>query len=173
VIAPDESSAADASSDLYRDFENFNMIETVRSAPLTGIGFGKPFLRPIALPDISAFHPLHEYIPHNSLLWLWSKVTMLGFLAFLYLAVAGTAHGVRAALKIEGSVDSAVFGSLVAFIPMVLVLTYVDITFEPQTTLLFGACLALAGSLGRLIDEYLAEQEALEEDPTGLAADAR
>ena len=51
VIAPDDVSERDASSDIYRDIENYNLVYTIRAEPLTGVGFGKPFYQPAQLPD--------------------------------------------------------------------------------------------------------------------------
>src|SRR5262249_41531672 len=53
VIRPNEVSQRDASSDVYRVIENYNLLYTIRAAPLTGVGFGRPFDQPARLPDIS------------------------------------------------------------------------------------------------------------------------
>ena len=42
-------------STLYRDTENYNLMTTMRTAPLFGVGFGQPFIEFIKLPDISFF----------------------------------------------------------------------------------------------------------------------
>ena len=55
VIAPEQLSEADRNSDLYRQIEAYDIWYTIRSNELFGIGFGRRFLRPIALPDISFF----------------------------------------------------------------------------------------------------------------------
>ncbi len=84
VVAPDSLGAADQSSDQYRDIENYNLNYTIRADPIAGQGFGRPFLRPIPLADISVFE-LNAYLPHNSLLWIWIKMGFLGFVTVLYL----------------------------------------------------------------------------------------
>ena len=45
---------------------------TIKAKPITGLGFGQRFYRPFPLPDIS-FFPFYEYMPHNSVLWIWIK----------------------------------------------------------------------------------------------------
>lgn len=149
IILPDSAGADDVSSDLYRDIENFAMITTVRSEPLTGIGFGNPFLRPIPLPDISFFE-FYEYIPHNSIMWMWTKVGIVGFLAFLFLFASATGIGVRATSRLPDPLDAVIVGSFAAYIPMVFVVAFVDITFDAQTTTLLGAAMAAVASAERL-----------------------
>ncbi|HZU70445.1 MAG TPA: hypothetical protein VFA09_24450 [Ktedonobacteraceae bacterium] len=81
VFHPDPS---DAASNLYRDTENFDLIYTARLNPL-GLGFGKPFLEPIPLIDISKDDPVYNFIPHNTIYWVWMRLGPLGYLALWYL----------------------------------------------------------------------------------------
>ncbi len=84
VIAPGQLSLEDQSSDLYRQIEAYDIWYTIRSNELFGVGFGQQFLRPWQLPDIS-FFVFWEYMPHNSILWIWMKMGIGGFMAMLYL----------------------------------------------------------------------------------------
>ncbi|MEI6042754.1 MAG: O-antigen ligase family protein [Chloroflexota bacterium] len=68
----------DANSDLYRTVEKNNVIMTIKTAPLTGIGFGQPFIRFIEFIDLEGF-TLQNYTPHVQVLWLWLKVGMFGW----------------------------------------------------------------------------------------------
>ncbi len=141
VLQPDASTEKDASSDLYREIENFNLNVTVRSNPVLGIGFGRPFLQPIRLPDISFFE-FAPYIPHNSVLWIWTKVGFIGFVSFLYSIAVGTAAGVRAAIRERDPDNAAMIAVMAAYLPMTLVLAFVEITFDASTTVLLGVALA-------------------------------
>lgn len=67
-------------SNLYRDFENYNLAQTSMSAPIMGIGFGQKYDQPIKLVKIP--FPLAEYIPHNEILWLFVKMGAVGFFLF-------------------------------------------------------------------------------------------
>ena len=58
----------DDASNEYRLIENVNIMYTIKSAPLTGVGFGNKFLVLVPLPDIS-FFVWCEYITHNSIMW--------------------------------------------------------------------------------------------------------
>lgn len=149
IVQPETSPEKDQSSDLYREIENFNLNATIRENPILGIGFGQPFLKPIPLPDISFFE-FWEYIPHNSVLWVWTKVGIVGFLAFLYTFALGIARGIRAAAHMRDPDDLALVATIAAFIPMTLVVAFVDITFDGQTLVLLAIALALVGSAERL-----------------------
>ncbi len=81
VFHPDPTSAA---SNLYRDIEDYDLKYTVKLNPL-GLGFGKPFLQPIPLPDISKDDPVYNFIPHNTIYWVWMRLGPIGYLALWYL----------------------------------------------------------------------------------------
>ncbi|MDI6802819.1 MAG: O-antigen ligase family protein [Bacteroidota bacterium] len=67
-------------SNLYRDFENYNLAQTVKRAPAIGIGFGNKYDQPVMLTKIP--FPLQEYIPHNEIYWLFVKTGAIGFFLF-------------------------------------------------------------------------------------------
>ena len=149
VIAPDAAGEKDSRSDLYREIENYNLNATIRSNPLLGIGFGQAFLQPIPLPDISFFE-FADYIPHNSVLWLWTKLGIVGFVAFLYMIAHGTAIGVRTAIRLRNPDDSSLMAVMTAYLPMCLILAFVEIAFDATTTVLLGLTLAIAATADRI-----------------------
>ena len=69
-------------SNLYREFERYDLAYTVSSSPVTGLGFGKKYLMPIPLAEIP--FPLRDYIPHNEILWLIVKMGAAGFFVFWF-----------------------------------------------------------------------------------------
>lgn len=88
VVHPSASDVRDIASNYYRDIENFDLKYTERQSPIIGYGFGKPFLQPIVLPNISGLDPYYLYIPHNTLLWVWMRLGPPGFAALWYLVAA-------------------------------------------------------------------------------------
>ncbi len=74
--------ARDASSNASRDNENVDLMATIRSAPLQGYGYGRPFLQIISMDTIIKLYDLEPFIPHNQILWIWERVGSFGFLAF-------------------------------------------------------------------------------------------
>ena len=143
VVAPEQASAADASSDLYREIEKFDLWATIRADPLAGQGFGKPFLRPLPLPDISSFE-FNAYIPHNSLLWVWIKTGVGGFVALLYLFARSMTLGTDRYRKMERNLDMVVALTMITFIVMFAIFLFVDIAWEARNVLLLAMAFGLS-----------------------------
>ena len=57
---------------------------TIKTAPLTGIGFGQAFFRYIEFLDLDGF-VFQYYTPHIQILWLWLKLGVLGWGTFFLL----------------------------------------------------------------------------------------
>ncbi len=142
IVASDQISEEDRGSGLYRQIENFDLNFTIRSAPLTGLGFGREFYRPIALPDISFFE-FYRYIPHNTILWMWIKTGFLGFMSmFLMFAVAiraGAQTFVTRAHTMNGLL--ALLG--VTYVLMYIVFAFVDIAWDARSMVLLALSFAL------------------------------
>ncbi len=84
VFNPSASDTRDSTSNLYRLYEDNDLKYTVKQYPL-GLGFGKPFLQPEPLtsifPNIVAFDPYYNYVPHNTIYWVWVDLGPIGFFA--------------------------------------------------------------------------------------------
>jgi hypothetical protein len=141
VIAPGSVSEEDRSSDLYRLIENYDINYTIRSSPILGLGFGQKFLRPVPLPDISFFE-FYEYIPHNSLLWVWIKTGFGGFVALLYLFGRSLMLGSTAIRKMVNGRDAAFLTMAVMYVAMYAVFTFVDISWDARSTVFLGLCMS-------------------------------
>ena len=74
--------ARDAGSNASRDAENANLMETIHRSPLLGNGYGQRYLHIHFMWDISSLYGLEDYIPHNTILWIWERLGSVGFLAF-------------------------------------------------------------------------------------------
>ena len=70
-------------SNLYREFERYDIAATVKSFPLAGIGFGKRYLQPVDLSLIGADWSLRDWIPHSEILWLMANMGAAGFFFFV------------------------------------------------------------------------------------------
>ncbi len=111
----------------------------------------RPFvLRPIPLPDISSFE-FHEYLPHNSLLWVWIKTGFFGFVSLLYVLARAIMLGVDRYRTTKAGVSALVVASSLFFIVMYSVFLYVEIAWEPRNVMLLA--LSMAACTGPLRDE--------------------
>lgn len=162
VVAPDEVSDRNQSSDQYRVFEKIDIVATIKSAKITGIGFGHPFLRPVPLPAINPFL-LEPYMPHNSILWIWMKTGIAGFISMLFLFAKAMRTGARNALEVQRGDFAAVTFTSVAFVMMYAVFAYVDIAWDSQNVVFLAVAMAVIGSASRLQDEATRAARAVEE----------
>lgn len=142
VIAPGSASAADQSSDLYRLIEAFDLHFTIRTDPLKGLGFGRPFYRPVPLPDITDFE-LSIYLPHNSILWFWIKTGFAGFATMFYVLGKMVMLGANRARRLADGIDVTVAQLGVLFVVMFTVYTYVDISWDSRNMVFLGLAAAI------------------------------
>ena len=142
VIAPQQVSARDASSDVYRQIENVDTNYTIRQNPVLGIGFGQKFYRPIALADISFFE-FYQYIPHNSILFIWMKMGFGGFFSMMAMFALAVTSGAAALIKERDPTKASLIMVGVAYVVMFAVFAFVDIAWVPQTMVFLGYALAL------------------------------
>jgi O-Antigen ligase len=151
VIAPDEVSDRNQGSDFYRIVEKQDILATVSSNPIMGIGFGHAFLRPYPLPTITPFL-LEPYMPHNAILWVWMKAGIGGFIAMLYLFGVAMHTGAGAVLKAGRGDYAATVLTSVAFVLMYAVFAYVDIAWDAQNMVILAVAMAQIGSAARLTE---------------------
>jgi O-Antigen ligase len=149
VISPNSISQDDRDSDIYRNIENYDISVTIRAKPITGLGFGQKFYRPINLPDISFFE-FYEYIPHNAILWIWMEMGVGGFIAMLYLFASAIRVGVGGVLKLMTGVDALLVMTGVAYLSMFVVFAYVDMAWDPATMITVAIAMALCDRFWRV-----------------------
>lgn len=144
IVAPEQTSAADQSSDLYRMIEAYDLWVTIRSSPLRGLGFGHAFYRPVQLPEITDFE-LGAYISHNSFLWVWVKLGFVGFAAMFAMlgrALMVAAERIRSARRDS---DLLVVTLAAGFVAMYATYTWYDISWDARNTVFLGLMLAICG----------------------------
>jgi O-antigen ligase len=142
VLFPNDLSARDSGSDLYRQLEAANLYFTIQSNRLLGVGFGRQFLQVIPMPDISFFE-FWQYIPHNNVLWIWIKLGFFGFIAMLFMFGRCVQLGARSVALIR-SADHVAFAVVgLAYVVMFLVFAYVDIAWDARSTVFLGLSMAL------------------------------
>jgi O-antigen ligase len=175
VIAPGDTSSQDQSSNVYRAIENYDIMFTIKSKPLTGLGFGHAFYKPIPLPDIS-FFVFYQYIPHNSILWIWIKLGIGGFLAMLYLFGSALRAGVRSIMQARPGRDLLMTVLAAGYIVMYLVFAYVDIAWDPRSMICVAVAMAICSSYAGLPDDETRAghtADPLEQDSDRLALDGQ
>jgi O-Antigen ligase len=142
VIAPTDATSRNQDSDMYRTIETYDLNYTIRSEPLLGIGIGKPFYRPVTLPSLGGF-AFNQYIPHNSVLFLWVAFGFGGFAAFFCLLGWVVILGADAVRRAPAGSDLVVALTWLVAPVMMVVFAGVDIAWEHENFVLLGAAVAV------------------------------
>lgn len=142
VFFPGQLPLADQRSNLYREIEAYNLWFTIRSSPITGFGFGHQFLVIRRMPDISFFQ-FWQYLPHNSILWIWIKTGYFGFVAMLFMFARGIQLGARSVVRIRSADDAVLVTSAIAYALMFVVFAYVDIGWDVRPAILLALSFSL------------------------------
>jgi hypothetical protein len=158
VIAPGQLNLRDQMSNIYRVLENINVRQTIRAAPLTGLGFGHPFLLVVPLPDISFFR-YWQYLPHNSILWIWIKMGVGGFVAMLYLVGMAIMTAVRTWWQMPRNELGAISLAAALYLIMHFLYAYVDISWDIQSMLYVGTMMGVANVLPRIVARPVARPQ--------------
>jgi O-antigen ligase len=134
-------------STLFRDLENYNLVLTMRIAPIMGVGFGQPFAETVTTPDISFFKE-YRYQPHNSVLGLWGFMGWIGFTGLFMTVVVGVFLAARSYSHARSPFDRAAAFTAMGMVLIYLIQCYGDIGFSDRATVfLVGPALAVAGQL--------------------------
>ncbi|MEF3273679.1 MAG: O-antigen ligase family protein [Chloroflexus sp.] len=144
-----QPTARDAASNIYRDLENINIMFTIRNAPLTGIGFGNKFYMLVPMPDISFFE-WWEYITHNSIMWVWMKIGVIGFYAFILLLALTMLYGARM-VRLMPRGQLRVFAlTATLYIFTHFVYAYVDMSWENGSMVFVGTMMGVINALPQI-----------------------
>jgi hypothetical protein len=138
VFHPDPTAAA---SNLYRDIEDYDLKYTVKLNPL-GLGFGKPFLEPILLPDISKDDPVYNFIPHNTIYWVWMRLGLIGYLALWYLLGAIIVRGCLYARQLKDKYLQLIAIYIVCMVSMEIMVAFADYQLSFYRNVIYVGMLA-------------------------------
>jgi O-antigen ligase len=158
VFQSESVTARDQSSDEYRRRETLNVWWTIQAQPLTGIGFGQPYPKPLPMPDLSASWPFWDSTPHNSILAVWMKAGVLAFLAFWVLIGSTIAQAVSIARQARDPWLLTVSTCAAVYPVMFCAFAYVDLGLGSfRLMVLLGIFIGALVPLRRM----LAEEEAI------------
>jgi hypothetical protein len=152
VLASNQASYKDRSSNFFRLLENLKISFTIHQATLQGVGFGNQYYTRFPLPDISFFE-WWQYFTHNSILWIWMKTGIIGFIALVYFVGTAITTGVRALWRMPGGDMSAIALVATLYIVMHFAYAYVDISWDSQSMVYLGVMMGLVNSLERIVGQ--------------------
>ena len=134
-------------STLFRDVENFNLAYTFQSNPVLGIGFGHPFRQLVQGDDLSIFVE-YPFLPHNSMLGLWSFTGAAGFTGIFAIIVVTLFLGARSHAHATSPHHGIAATAAIGCIGSYAIQLWADIGFsEPPTIFLVGLAIAVTSQL--------------------------
>jgi hypothetical protein len=121
-------------------------------SPLTGIGFGNKFHMIVPLPDISVFE-WWEYITHNSIMWVWMKIGVIGFYGLILLLALTMLYGARM-VRLMPYGQLRVFAlTATLYIFTHFVYAYVDMSWENGSMVFVGTMMGVINALPQIATE--------------------
>jgi hypothetical protein len=146
VVVQDAGNSRDNASNTYRIVEDANIMFTIKTTPLTGIGFGKQFYIVYPMPDIS-FFIWWQYITHNSIMWMWMQTGVGGFISMLFLIGYTITNGLRVLWRMPSDNMSVAALTAVLYVMMHFIYAYVDMSWDIQSMVYIGVMIGLINSL--------------------------
>jgi len=70
-------------SSIMRDIENYNLIKSLKTNILFGLGWGNKYVEELVAYDISGIFPQYRYLPHNSMLGVVAFTGAIGIATVL------------------------------------------------------------------------------------------
>jgi hypothetical protein len=93
LVAP--ATERDRLSNTWRQLENYNIDYNIRSEPITGLGFGRPYTFAVPQPPLDATGFTYwRHIAHNAIYWVWMKMGLIGFILFWNLVGSAIVLGI-------------------------------------------------------------------------------
>jgi O-antigen ligase len=137
----------DASSNT-RDIEDYNLIITLKQAPILGSGFGHMYTEVSKAYDISKNFAQYRFIAHNSILWLWSIAGLIGFTTLWMFLPIAIFLGTRAYHHARTPLERTAAASVVAAVVIYMVQAWGDMGSQSWPGVVMMSCLlAMAAKL--------------------------
>jgi hypothetical protein len=144
-----QPTARDASSNIYRDLENINIMYTIKTAPLQGVGFGQKFHIFVPMADISTFE-WWEYITHNSIMWIWMQIGVVGFFAMLLMLGLAMMLGGRLIMNMPRGFLRMTALTATLYVMSHFVFAYVDMSWDISSMVFVGTMMGIINILARI-----------------------
>ncbi|HET7034278.1 MAG TPA: hypothetical protein VFI42_01215 [Thermomicrobiaceae bacterium] len=139
--------ARDESSDAWRVLERENITRNIKSAPITGLGFGHEYTFYVAEPSLTTTDPndpskvlgfvYWTYITHCAIFWVWMKMGIFGYLAFWYLFGSGIVLGLITVRTVSDGYCRALAMTIVTLLIMQIMFSYGDLGLTYSRSMIY------------------------------------
>jgi hypothetical protein len=152
-------SKTDASTQ-WRDNENFDLLVSLKSNPLLGLGFGHRYIGPIDIEDV---YPQEHFLPHDALLGIWAFGGLIGFALYWVFLAAGGFVAARCYRFATTGVDRVASLFVLQMLLIYMNHGYGDLGFGTQTgVVLMAVALALIGKVALTTGAWPAKGRAVQ-----------
>jgi hypothetical protein len=163
LVAP--ATERDRLSNVWRQLENFNIDYNIRTEPITGVGFGRPYSFAVAQPPLDETGFTYwRYIAHNAIYWVWMKMGLIGFILFWNLVGSAIILGLVTFRQLGDGYLKALALVVAGVALMQVIFSYGDLGLTYSRSMIFLGCM-----LGMLV-RLPALQDAAEPDRGGSPA---
>ena len=146
-------------SSIMRDIENYNLIKSLKTNILFGLGWGNKYVEELVAYDISGIFPQYRYLPHNSMLGVVAFTGMIGFFYIWQIVPVSLYLHTRVIRATRHPVLRVAALSSVVGIATVLVQYWGDVGFNHLgVNVMFGVSIGLAGRLPGLAGVWAHEK---------------
>lgn len=159
TVSPSASDLRDVLSNLYRVYENTDLLYTFHQSPLLGWGYGRDFLQPMPLPNILVNDPYYLLVPHNTILWVLMSLGVVGFAALWYFFGSLIVRGCQFARQISDPYLQLVAIYVVAISIMEVTVAYADYQLFFYRNVIYVGLLAAILARLPLIDAEQTKRE--------------
>lgn len=147
LVAP--ATQRDISSNAWRGLENTNIDYNIRTAPITGLGFGRPYSFVVAQPPLDATGFTYwRYIAHNAIYWVWMKMGLIGFILFWNLMGSAVVLGLVTFRQLRDGYLRSLALVVAGVVLMQVIFSYGDLGLTYSRSMIFLGC--MLGVLARL-----------------------
>jgi hypothetical protein len=150
LIAP--ATQRDIFSNTWRELENQNIAYNIGTAPVTGLGFGRPYSLVVAQPSLDATGFTYwRYIAHNAIYWVWMKMGLVGFVLFWNLMGSAVVVGLVTFRRLRDRYLQALALVVSGVVLMQVIFSYGDLGLTYSRSMIFLGCmLGMLAVLARL-----------------------
>jgi hypothetical protein len=148
LVAP--ATERDHRSNAWRELERLNIDYNIRTTPITGLGFGRPYSFIVAQPPLDATGFTYwRHIAHNAIYWVWMKMGLIGFILFWNLVGSAIVLGlVTFRRQVRDPYLQALALVVAGVVLMQVIFSYGDLGLTYSRTMIFLGC--MLGMLVRL-----------------------
>lgn len=140
IFAP--TTERDRSSNAWRELENINIDYNLRTEPITGLGFGRPYSFIVAQPPLDATGFTYwRYIAHNAIYWVWMKMGLVGFILFWNLIGSVIVLGLVMFRRLQDGYLRTLALTVAGVTIMQVIFSYGDLGLTYSRSMIFLGCM--------------------------------